>query len=141
VSCRPDRDGLVTRPGGIAGPALPACAGSRFRPLAVDYLRLWRTGPPGHAEALTAQWRAFAHRSNLALAHASTEHPDVPPREWTAFRALVKALHRPHIHTVIIPAPEHFSRVGDMHRAMRTFINVETGADLLIVSEHGRGAS
>lgn len=141
MSCRPDWAGLVTRPGGVAGPALPACVGPRFRPLAVGYLRLWRTDPPGHAKTLTAQWRAFAHRSNLALADVSTEHPDVSSREGAAFRALVEALRRPHTPTVIIPAPKHFSRVCDMHRPMCPFIDVETGADLLIVSEHGRGAS
>ncbi|MGH3999646.1 MAG: hypothetical protein ACRDTJ_19555 [Pseudonocardiaceae bacterium] len=42
---------------------------------------------------------------------------------------------------MIIPTPEHFSRFGGMYRAMRTVIDMETGADVLIMSNEGRGAS
>ncbi|MGH4011633.1 MAG: hypothetical protein ACRDTH_26295 [Pseudonocardiaceae bacterium] len=69
------------------------------------------------------------------------QQPDVSCREGAAFCALVEALRRPHIHAVIIPTPEHFSRFGGMYRAMCAVINVETGADVLIMSNEGRGAS
>jgi hypothetical protein len=76
------------------------------------------------------------------LADVYIEHADVPAsREGAAFRALVEALRCPHIRTVIIPTPEHFSRFGGMYRAMRPAIAVETGADVLIMSERGGGAS
>jgi hypothetical protein len=133
--------GSAARPGGVAGPTLVPCAGSRFRPLAVGYRRVWPSDPAGHADALTARLRAFAHGSGLALADVYTEQTDVPSREGAAFRALVEALRRPHINTVIIPAPEHFSRFGGMYRAMYTAIDVETGADVLIMSERDGGAS
>jgi nucleotide-binding universal stress UspA family protein len=137
-----ERVGSTAQPGGVAGSALTDCAGSRFRPLAVGYVRLWPSDPPGHADALAAQLRAFAHRCGLALTDTYTEHTDVPAsREGAAFRALVEALRRPHIRAVVIPSPEHFSRFGDMYRAMRTVINVETGADMLIMSNKGGGAS
>lgn len=105
MSCRPARTGLVTQPGGVAGPTLTPCVESRFAPLAVGYLRLWLTDPPGRAEALPARLWALAHRSGLALADVSTEQPDVSSREGAAFRAPVQALRHPHIHTVIIPTP------------------------------------
>jgi hypothetical protein len=102
--------------------------------LVVGYLRVWPTDPPGHADALTAQLRAFADRSGLVLADVYTEQPDVSSREGAAFDALVEALRRPHIHAVVIPSPEHFSRFGGMYRAMRTVIGAETSADVLVVS-------
>lgn len=58
-------------------------------------------------------------------------------REGAAFRALAEALRRPHVNTVIIPMPEHFSRFGGMYRAMCTAIAVETGADIVIMSGGG----
>ncbi len=109
--------------------------------MAVGYLRLWPSDPPAHAYALAAQLRAFAHAGGLALADVYTEQPDVSFREGAAFRARVEALRRPHIHTVIIPTAEHFSRFGGMYRAMRAVIEVETGADVLIMSQRGGGAS
>jgi nucleotide-binding universal stress UspA family protein len=71
-----------------------------------------------------------------------TEHPNVPAsREGAAFHALVEALRRPHIRTLITPTPEHFSRSGAMYQATCTAIAVETGADLVMMSEYGKGAS
>jgi hypothetical protein len=52
--------GPVARYGSVAG--LPVCAGSRLRPSAVGYLRLWPTDPPGCAGTLTDRLRVFAHR-------------------------------------------------------------------------------
>lgn len=136
MTCRLSWVGPATQLGGVAGPAFP-CVGSRFGPLAVGYLRVWPSDPPGHVDVLSARLRAFAHVRGLALADMYTEEVDVSSREGAAFRALVEALRRPHITTVIIPA-EQFSRFGGMSRAMCTAIAVETGDDLLIMS--GRGA-
>ncbi|MGH3924479.1 MAG: hypothetical protein ACRDTT_16735 [Pseudonocardiaceae bacterium] len=109
--------------------------------MAVDYPRVWPSDSPGRADALTARLYAFAHRSGLALADVYIEQPDVSSRAMAAFRALVEALRRPHSNTMIIPAPEHFSRFGGMYRAMCTAIDVETGADVLIMSERGGSAA
>jgi hypothetical protein len=142
MSCRLSWVGPATQPGGVARPVLTLCAGSRFRRLAVGYVRLWPSDPPGLTDALSTQLRAFAHRCGLALANIYTEHTDVPAsREGAAFRALIEALRRPHIHTVIIPAPEHFSRFGGMYQAMRAVIDMETGADVLIMSNRGGDGS
>ena len=140
MSCRLSWTGPATQPGGVARPVLTLGAGPSFRPLAVGYLRLWPNDPPGHADAPSAHLRAFAHRCGLTLADTYTEQPDVSAsREGAAFRALVEALRRPHIHTVIIPTPEHFSRFGGMYRAMRAVIGMETGADVLVMSTKGVG--
>ncbi len=83
--------------------------------------------------------RAFAHRSGLALVDTYIEHPGASSREGAAFRALVEALHRPHIHAAVIPSPEHFSRFG-LCRATRTLIETETGAHVLVISDRSGGA-
>lgn len=140
MSCRTSGAGSAA-PGDAAGSALPLCTGSSLRPLAVGYLRMWPSDLPGHADALTAQLQAFAHKSGLVLTDVYAEQVDVPAsREGAAFRALVDALRRPHLNTAIIPTPLHFSRFGGMYRAMCTVIAVETGADVLIVSEHSGGS-
>jgi hypothetical protein len=140
MSCRLSWGGPA-RPGGV-GPTLAPCAGLRWRPLVVGYVRLQVSDPLGLANQLNAELQAFAHRSGLALGDVYTEHTDVPAsREGAAFRALVEALRRPHIRAVVIPSPEHFSRFGGMHRAMCTVIDVETGLDVLIMSNRGGGAS
>ena len=53
MSCRTSGAGSAPQPGGAAGPVLTVCAGSRFRPLAVGYLRVWPSDPQGHAYALS----------------------------------------------------------------------------------------
>ncbi|MGH3751865.1 MAG: hypothetical protein ACRDRP_04055 [Pseudonocardiaceae bacterium] len=141
MSCRLSWTGLATQPGGVARPVLTLGVGSRFRSLVVGYVRLWPSDPPGHADALTATLRAFAQVRGLALVDVYTEQLDVSSREGAAFRALVEALRRPHLHTVIIPTQWHFSRFYGMYRAMCAVIGMETGADVLIMSGMGGGGS
>ena len=142
MNCRLSWAGPATQPGSVARPVLTRCAGSQFRPLAVGYLHVWPSDTSQHADTLTAQLRAFAPRSGLVLDDLNTEHSNVPAsREGAAFRALVEALRRPHIRTVIIPTPEHFSRSGGMYQAMCTTIAGETSADIAMMSECGGGAS
>jgi hypothetical protein len=73
------------------------------------------------------------------LADISTKEPGVSSREGAASRALVVALRRSHIHAVVIPSQEHFSRFGGMHRPMCTVIKMKTGADVPVISGSGRG--
>jgi hypothetical protein len=131
--------GSATRPGGAAGPALTPCTGPRLRPLVVGYMRLQASDPPGFADQLMADMRAYAHRFGLTLADTYTEQPEVSSREGAAFSTLVEALRRPHIHTVVIPSAGHFSRFGGIYRVMRTLIETETGADVLVVSDRTKG--
>lgn len=100
MSCRLSWAGSATQSGGVTGPVLTVRAGLRFRPLAAVYLRAWLSNPPGHADTLTVQLRAFADRSSLALADVYTDVP--ASREGAAFSALVEALRRLHINTVIM---------------------------------------
>jgi hypothetical protein len=139
VSCRLSWVGPAARPGGAAGPTLAPCIGPRLRPLVVGYVRLQASDPPGLADLLIADMRAFAYRSALALAATYTEQSDVSSREGAAFSALLEALRRPHIHAVVIPSPGHFSRFGGMYLAMCTVIQMETGADVLVISDRSRG--
>jgi hypothetical protein len=111
-----------------------------LRPLVVGYMRLQASDPLGLADQLNAEMRAFAHRCGLALADVYIEQPDVSSREGAAFSALVEALRRPHIHAVVIPSPGHFSRFGGMYQAMRTVIETETGADVLVMFDRSGGA-
>lgn len=139
MNCRLSWAGSATRPGGAAGSALAPCTGPRLRPLLVGYLRLHASDPPGLADQLFAEMRAFPHRSGLAVADTYTERPGASSREGAAFRALVEALRRPHITNVTIASPKHFSRFG-LYRAMRTLIETETGAHVLVVSDRSGGA-
>jgi hypothetical protein len=105
--------------------------------LAVGYLLPWPSEPAEQIDAVSARLRLFAQARGLALADVCTEPVSVPAsREGTAFSALVEALRRPHISTVIIPA-EHYIRLRGIHRATCTAIAVETCAALLIMSDGG----
>lgn len=132
MSCSRSWTRSAPRPGGVVGPAL-ACAGSWFRPSAVGSLRVWPSDPAGHTDALSARLHVFAQAGWLALADVYTEHTDVPAfREGAAFRALVDKLGH---------HAEHFWWLRGMYRARCTTIAAETGADMLIMSQRGGGAS
>jgi hypothetical protein len=103
-------------------------------------MRLQASDPPGLADLVIADLRAFAHRCGLALADVYMEQPGAFSRERAAFSAMVKALRRPHIQAVVIPSLGHFSRFGGMYRAMRTVIETETGAEVLVMSDRSGGA-
>jgi hypothetical protein len=103
-------------------------------------VRLQASDPPGCADQLNTEMRAFAHGCGLALANTYTEQFDVSSREGAAFSAMVKALRRPHIHAVVIPSRGHFSRFDGMYRGMCTVIETETGADVLVMSDRSGGA-
>jgi hypothetical protein len=40
---------------------------------------------------------------------------------------------------VVIPSPGHFSRFDGMYQAMRTVIETETGADVLVMFDRSGG--
>jgi hypothetical protein len=83
--------------------------------------------------------RTFAYRSGLALANVYFKELGVFSGEGTASSALVNALHRPHLHAVVVRSQEHFSRFGGMYRPMCTVIKSETDADIPVMSGSGRG--
>jgi len=114
----------VTYPGPLPGSAHPP------RRLAVGYVRL----RPDAAERnrVAAQVVAFAARSGMHLIHIYTDRHAV---RRSAFGELLQALCDPDVNAVIIPTPEHLSEFDGMYQAMRTLIEIETGADVLVMSQ------
>ena len=117
----------VTHPGPLPGSALPPTARRR----AVGYVRL-RPDTDTDSEHVAARLRGFAARSGLDLVGIYTEHPH--PYQPSAFGELLQALCRPDISTVVIPAPEHLSEFDGIYQAMWALIEIETGADVLVMS-------
>lgn len=120
--------GPVTHPGPLPGSALPPTARRR----AVGYVRLRPDTDTAASEQITARLRGFAARSGLDLVNIYTEHPH--PYRRSVFGELLQALCRPDISTVVIPAPEHLSEFDGIYQAMRALIEIETGADVLVMS-------
>ncbi|MEU7853324.1 hypothetical protein [Nonomuraea sp. NPDC049141] len=118
----------VTHPGPLTASALPPTARCR----AVGYVRLRPDTDTAASEQVTARLRGFAARSGLDLVGIYTEHPH--PFRQSAFGELLQALCRPDISTVVIPGPEHLSEFDGIYQAMRALIEIETGADVLVMS-------
>ncbi|MER7366899.1 hypothetical protein [Nonomuraea wenchangensis] len=121
------------------GPVTPP---GSAQPLAVGYVRL-RPGPDtAESDHLPESLRGFAARAGLDLVDIYTDrHAYRRP----AFGELLQALCRPEVNTVIIPTPEHLSEFDGIYQAMRALIEMETGADVLVMSRndeaHGDRAS
>ena len=113
-----------------------------MRPLVFGYLRLWAADPPEAGIRLAEQLQAFADREGLALADIYTDHYDPPPGQpdRAAFCALMDALRRHDASGVLIPTPEHLSRMPGSYRARRTIIEAEAGARLLVICPAGSAA-
>ncbi|HUR02167.1 MAG TPA: hypothetical protein VM347_06495 [Nonomuraea sp.] len=121
--------------GTLPGSALPT---SQARRLAVGYIRLRPDTDDDSGEQLTARLSAFAHRSGLTLTDIYTEPLHVFRR--SAFGALIEALRRPEICAVVAPSPEHLSEFDGIYQAMRTLIELETCAEVVIMSDNGAGS-
>ncbi|WP_440073983.1 hypothetical protein [Streptosporangium sp. OZ121] len=119
--------GPVTHPGPLPGSALPPTA----RRLAVGYVRLLPGTHTADSDQVTARLRAFAARSGLDLVNVYTDHHAYR----SAFGELLQALCDPDITAVVIPAPEALSEFDGVYQAMRTLIELETGADVLVMSQ------
>jgi hypothetical protein len=87
MNCRLSWIDPATQPEGVTEPTLAPCAGLRFHPWEVDYLRVWPSDSPGHADASIAQSLTFAHLRGLAMAPVYTEQVGVSSRDRAAFRA------------------------------------------------------
>ncbi|WP_219471718.1 hypothetical protein [Nonomuraea rhizosphaerae] len=83
---------------------------------------------------VSAALREFAVGSRLDLVAIYT---DQHVYRRSAFGELLQALCRPDITTVVIPAPEHLSEFHGIYQAMRALIELETGADVLVMSHTG----
>jgi hypothetical protein len=105
------------------------------RPLAFGYLRLWQADPPEVGGQLDDEIRAHAEREGLSLVDVYTDHFDPPADrpDRSGFCALMDALRRDDAYGVVIPAPEHLSRLPDSYRARRAIVEAESGAVLLVV--------
>ncbi|MFC4009403.1 hypothetical protein ACFOY2_19380 [Nonomuraea purpurea] len=118
--------GLVTHPG-----PLPGLAHSSRR-LAVGYVWLRSDIDAADSDQLAARLSAFAARSGLHLVDIYT---DRHPFRRSAFGALLQALCSPDVNAVVVPAPDHFSEFNGVYQAMRALIELETGADVLVMSQ------
>jgi hypothetical protein len=96
--------------------------------LAVGYVRL---GPNTDTDQVAERLRAFAYRCGLVLVDIYT---DQHAFRRSAFGELLQALCRPDVNAVVIPGPEHLSEFDGMFQAMRALIEIETGADVLVMS-------
>ncbi|MGW2144324.1 hypothetical protein ACWCOT_08455 [Nonomuraea bangladeshensis] len=115
------------------GPVTHPGSAQPSRPLAVGYVRL-RPGPDSaEHDHLAGSLRGFAARAGLDLVDIYTDrHAYRRP----AFGELLQALCRPEVSTVIIPTPEHLSEFDGIYQAMRALIEIETGADVLVMSQN-----
>ena len=111
------------------------------RPLVLGYLRLWAADPVEVGVRLTEELHAYADREGLVIADVLTDRYDPPPDQpdRSAFCALLDALRRYDSGGVLIPSPEHLSRMPRSYRARRTIIEAEAGARLLIMRPPGTG--
>ncbi|WP_436760328.1 hypothetical protein [Streptosporangium sp. V21-05] len=120
--------GPVTHPGPLPGSALPPTA----RRQAVGYVRLLPATDTADRDQVTARLRAFAARSGLELVNIYTDHHAY---RRSAFGELLQALCDPGITAVVIPTPEALSEFDGIYQAMRALIAMETGADVLVMSQ------
>lgn len=118
--------GPVTHPGPLPGSAhLP-------QRRAVGYVRLRPDADAADSDQVTAHLHAFATRSGLVLVDIYTEPAHVYRR--SAFGELLQALCRPDITAVVVPDPWHLSEFDGIYQAMHALIELETGADVLVMS-------
>ena len=103
-----------------------------MQPLVYGYLRV------GVADAtdLIDDLRAYAKREGLTLAHAFTDcyEDGAEQVERHGFSALVDALMRPDVYGVLVPSLDHLSRFSGVRHAMCTLIQLETGAQILMMN-------
>ncbi|MEV0627296.1 hypothetical protein [Nonomuraea wenchangensis] len=116
-----------------AGPVTHPGSAQPSRPLAVGYVRLRPGSDTAERDHLPESLRGFAARAGLDLVDIYTDrHAYRRP----AFGELLQALCRPEVNTVIIPTPEHLSEFDGIYQAMRALIEIETGADVLVMSQN-----
>lgn len=107
-----------------------------MQPLVYGYIRL---GPADSSEAgagLARELARYAEREGLTLADVFTDRQEAGTAERlgrSAFMVMVNALRRPGVTGVLIPSLAHFSRFPGVHEAMRTLIELETGARVFVM--------
>ncbi|MEV0595984.1 hypothetical protein [Nonomuraea cavernae] len=80
---------------------------------------------------LTETLRGFTARAGLDLVGI---YIDQHAYRRSAFGELLQALCRPDVTVVVIPTSEHLSEFDGIYQAMRALIEIETGADVLVMS-------
>jgi hypothetical protein len=124
--------GSSEMPGPLPGAAHPP------RRLAVGYVRLRPDADAAERGQVTAQVVEFAARSGLDLVGIYTDRHSY---RRSAFGELLQALCDPDVNAVIIPTPEHLSEFDGMYQAMRALIEIETGADVLVMAQNSEATS
>lgn len=123
----------------VAGPApgVPAGSAVTMQPLVYGYIRLGPADDPAAGECLAHELAAHAEREGLTLADIFVDHCETGAAERlgrSAFMAMVQSLRRPGVYGVLVPSLSHFSRFPGVHEAMRTLIELETGARVLVLN-------
>jgi hypothetical protein len=125
----------------VAGPAIHVRTGRALtvRPLVYGYIRLGPADAPDAGDCLTRELASYAEREGLTLADVFTDRFDnsSEQRGRSAFVVMIESLCRPGVYGVLIPSLYHFSRFPGMHQAMRTLIELETGARVFVM-DHPR---
>jgi hypothetical protein len=106
------------------------------QPLVYGYIRLGPADAPDVGAGLARELARYAEREGLTLADVFTDRQEAGTAERlgrTAFMVMVSALRRPGVTGVLIPSLTHFSRFPGVHQAMRTLIELETGARVFVM--------
>lgn len=126
-------------PEAVAGLAIHVRTGRALtmRPLVYGYVRLGPAESPDAGERLTRELVGYADREGLTLADVFTDHHEDgdEQRGRSTFVVMVESLRRPGVYGVLIPSLHHFSRFPGVHQAMRTLIELETGARVFVMNQ------
>ena len=108
---------------------------STVRPLVYGYIRIGAADAPDARDCLVRQLGQYAEREGLALADIFTDQCREGSAELvrSAFVVMVESLRRPDVYGVLVPSLSHFSRFPGVHKAMRTLIELETGARVFVM--------
>jgi hypothetical protein len=111
------------------------------RPLVYGYIRLGPADAPDTGDCLTRELASYANREGLTLADVFTDRYEEGCDQLirSAFVVMVESLKRPGVYGVLIPSLNHFSRFPGMCQAMRTLIELETGARVLVMDQPSEG--
>lgn len=126
-------------PEAVAGPTFHVRPGRALtvRPLVYGYIRLGPSDAADRGDCLLRELAAYAEREGLTLADVFTDRDEAGQVGRSAFVVMVELLHQPGVDGVLIPSLRHFSRFAGVHQAMRSLIELETGAHVFVM-DHPR---
>lgn len=107
-----------------------------MRPAIYGYMRVATDDDSGEeAKLIKRELAEYANREGFALEDVFTENAR---RTESAFYAMLDALKRSEVKSVIVPSLWHFARLPGLQDAMRYHIEQETGARIWVVQGQRR---